>query len=97
MINTPCLNDPPGQVRRYSDFVYQQLTLPAAQSGVNTSGAYACTNVTYVAPSPSVGGGGNNNNGGATTGGGGATTGGGSGGNQNNAIVPSGTVTGSDG
>ncbi|KAI9349027.1 glycoside hydrolase superfamily [Obelidium mucronatum] len=54
MVNLPCKNDPPSKKPRYySDFLYQQLTLPAGQRGDLTSGSYQCLNVTYVAPSPS--------------------------------------------
>ncbi|KAJ3122528.1 hypothetical protein HK100_011967, partial [Physocladia obscura] len=44
-INHPCLNDAAKSRRKYSDVIYQQLTLPANQSGPATPGPYQCLNV----------------------------------------------------
>ncbi|ORY37616.1 glycoside hydrolase [Rhizoclosmatium globosum] len=41
-VNTPCKNDEKGSLRRYSDVLWQQLTLPESQVGVNSAGSVAC-------------------------------------------------------
>ncbi|KAJ3025844.1 UNVERIFIED_CONTAM: Chitinase 1 [Siphonaria sp. JEL0065] len=79
MVNKPCTND--GATvkpqRLYSDFLYQQLTLPADQRGPLTSDAYMCRNVTvslHPSPSPSPSPSPTENGGNNNTGGGGVAT-----------------------
>ncbi|KAJ3210663.1 hypothetical protein HDU82_007638 [Entophlyctis luteolus] len=53
-INHPCANDQSGSQRKYSDFLYQQLTLPSDQIGPNTNGTYFCTSFTSTQTSASA-------------------------------------------